>query len=66
MTKQQVGKTLVSFGALALIFSIVCAILYFMRLSIFDRRTLEWTFVYGLAAAALGFSALLVWSIWDA
>lgn len=58
-------KSLLSFGIVALIFSICCAVIYFMRLSIFDRAALEWTFVYGLAATGLGFSALIVRSVWD-
>lgn len=65
MTKATIDKALISFGAVALIFAICCAVLYFMNLSIFDRATLQWTFVYGLAAAALGLATLVVRSVWD-
>jgi uncharacterized membrane protein YagU involved in acid resistance len=58
-------KTLISFGVVALIFAICCAVIYFMRLSIFDQTALEWTFVYGLSAAAVGFAVLIVRNIWD-
>lgn len=64
MTKLS-DKLLISFGVCALIFAFCCAILYFMRLSIFDRTGLEWTFVYGLGAAAVGFAFLFVRNIWE-
>jgi hypothetical protein len=64
MTKLS-DKLLISFGVCALIFAVCCAILYFMRLSIFDRTGLEWTFVCGLGAAAGGFALLFMRGIWD-
>jgi hypothetical protein len=65
MNIRKTDAALISFGAVALIFSVCCAVVYFMQLSIFDRRSLEWTFVYGLASAGLGFAVLVVRSVWD-
>lgn len=51
--------------ALGIIAAITSAILYFMRLPIFDAISLAWVFVAGLLSAAASISAFAVRAIWD-
>lgn len=66
MTDIQFFKTLGSVAALGFAVAIVAAILYFMRLPIFDTRQLAWIFFYGLIAFAIALVLLIIRSIWDA
>jgi hypothetical protein len=43
----------------------VCAILYFMRLPIFDEVAVSWLFVIGLLALAAAVLALVIRNIWS-
>jgi hypothetical protein len=45
--------------------AVVCAILYFMRLPIFDATAVSWFFVIGLFALAIGVLALVIRNIWS-
>ncbi len=45
--------------------AVVCAILYFMRLPIFDATAVSWLFVIGLLGAAVAVLALVIRNIWS-
>lgn len=53
-----------SITALGIVTAIVTAILYFMRLPIFDEVDLAWTFFIGLIAAAVAVLSFIMRAIW--
>jgi uncharacterized membrane-anchored protein YitT (DUF2179 family) len=57
-------KTCATVTAIGLVVAIISAILYFMRLPIFDAISLAWVFLYGLLFAGLAVLAITVSQIW--
>lgn len=53
-----------SITAVGLIFATSTAIVYLMRLPIFDETVMAWAFVAGLGAAATAIAAFAIKSIW--
>lgn len=52
-------------AAVGFVSSVACAVLYFMRLPIFDETALSWLFVAGLVALCAGALALIIRNIWS-
>lgn len=58
----QITTTLIALGVIS---AGTSAILYFMRLPIFDQVSLAWVFCAGLLSAAVAAASVAVRSIWE-
>lgn len=52
-------------AAIGFVTAVACAILYFMRLPIFDETAISWFFVIGLFAFAAAVLAVVLRQIWS-
>lgn len=64
MTQDQTIRALSSAAMAGFLVAAAAAVIYFMRLSIFDRTTVEWVFVFGLAALVVAIFCAFLSSIW--
>lgn len=54
-----------SIATIGFVVAVVCAVLYFMALPIFDEAMISWLFVCGLVSCAIAVVALILRMIWD-
>lgn len=54
-----------SVAAVGFVTALCCAVLYLMKLPIFDEATVSWAFVVGLGGLGIGVIALVLRAIWD-
>lgn len=63
--KDRTVRTLSSIAVAGFIVAVASGIVYAMDFSIFERATVEWVFVLGLAALAIAAFCAILTSIWD-
>lgn len=65
MNNQYLFKLLSSVAALGFGTAVISAVLYFMRLPIFDDRQVSWIFFYGLIAFVVAMVVIAIRGIWE-